>query len=220
MKFALVNPNWTFEGSTYFGCREPHFPLELLSAREMLRSAGHEVLLVDALMEDLSPGRVSARLDAFGEDYLVLPTAPSYLFWRCPQPELRVPRDWIAALNRCSCKVSIGPHGSATPQAALDKTGADVVLRGEPDQTLSQLATLAWEMVPGCCWRDPSGDFIWLRGSESLIWRRCPCWIIPTTRWSATIICITCFPAMAPTISAGRGSGVCSWLPLLLHLLQ
>ena len=44
MKYALVNPYWSFEGSTYFGCAEPHFPLELLSAREFLRSAGHEVL--------------------------------------------------------------------------------------------------------------------------------------------------------------------------------
>jgi len=51
MKFALVNPNWSFEGSTYFGCAEPHFPLGLLSAREMLRAAGHEVMLVDAWME-------------------------------------------------------------------------------------------------------------------------------------------------------------------------
>lgn len=23
MRFALVNPNWSFDGSTYFGCHEP-----------------------------------------------------------------------------------------------------------------------------------------------------------------------------------------------------
>src|SRR5436305_1892098 len=102
MKFALVNPNWTFEGSTYFGCRDPHFPLELLSAREMLRKEGHEVLLVDALMENLQPEHVRERLDVFTEDFLVIPTAPSYLFWRCPQPELRVPAGWISALGRAS----------------------------------------------------------------------------------------------------------------------
>ena len=157
MKFALVNPRWSFEGSTYFGCPDAHFPLELLSAREMLRGAGQEVLLVDALMEDLTPEQVRTRLDAFGEDFLVIPSAPSYLFWRCPQPELRIPRQWFAALDRRSTKVVIGPHGSATPLATLDKTGADVVLRGEPDQTLPQLATLPWEMVAGCCWRDKNG---------------------------------------------------------------
>ena len=151
MKYALVNPHWSFEGSTYFGCKEPHFPLELLSAREMLRAAGQEVLLIDALMEKLSFAQVIERLDAFGEDFLVIPTAPSYLFWRCPQPELRVPRQWISALGRRSRVVVIGPHGSVTPHATMDKTGADIILRGEPDQTLPQLATMPWEMIPGCC---------------------------------------------------------------------
>lgn len=159
MKYALVNPHWSFQGSTYFGCCEPHFPLELLSAQEMLRASGHEVLLIDAFMEDLRAEEVRQRLARFGEDFLVMPTAPSYLFWRCPQPELRVPHTWLAALRRDSTTVIIGPHGSATPRAALDKTGADVVLRGEPDQTLAQLATLSWEMVDGCCWHDDGGAF-------------------------------------------------------------
>lgn len=157
MKYALVNPVWSFEGSTYFGCPEPHFPLELLSAREMLRSAGHEVLLIDAFMEKLKPAQVKTRLEGFDEDFLVMPTAPSYLFWRCPQPELRVPRDWIKALNRHSTTVVIGPHGSVTPHATLRKTGVDVALRGEPDQTLPQIATMPWEMVAGCCWRGEGG---------------------------------------------------------------
>ena len=157
MRYALVNPKWSFEGSTYFGCAEPHFPLELLSAQEMLRQAGHDVMLVDAWMEDLQPRQVRDRLEAFHEDFLVMPTAPSYLFWRCPQPELRVPSQWIAGLNRASKKVIIGPHGSVTPLSTLTKTGADVVLRGEADQTLPQLASMPWEMIAGCCWRDESG---------------------------------------------------------------
>lgn len=157
MKYALINPRWSFEGSTYFGCPEPHFPLELLYAQQTLRKAGHEVVLIDAFMESLSPDQVCQRLVNFDEDFLVLPTAPSYLFWRCPQPELRVPRQWFAALERRSIKVVIGPHGSATPKPTLAKTGADVVLRGEPDQTLPMLAHSPWETIDGCCWRDASG---------------------------------------------------------------
>ncbi len=61
MRYALVNPQWTFGGSTYFGCPDPHIPLELLSAREMLRRAGHDVLLVDAFMEELAPLQVRDR---------------------------------------------------------------------------------------------------------------------------------------------------------------
>jgi anaerobic magnesium-protoporphyrin IX monomethyl ester cyclase len=164
MRYALINPVWTFHGSTYFGCPEPHFPLELLSAQEMLRAAGHDVLLIDAFMESLTPDQVRDRLRSFDEDFVVIPTAPSYLFWRCPQPELRVPRQWIAALDRPSTKVVIGPHGSVTPHATLVKTGADIVLRGEPDQTLTQLAELPYEMIAGCCWRDGAGAFRYGQG--------------------------------------------------------
>jgi anaerobic magnesium-protoporphyrin IX monomethyl ester cyclase len=159
MRYALVNPRWSFEGSTYFGCPEPHFPLELLSAREFLRGERHEVLLLDANMEELPLRDAQARVAGFEPDFVVVPTAPSYLFWRCPQPELRVPAKWISAVKGKACAVVIGPHGSATPRATLEKTGADVVLRGEPDQTLGQLASRPWEMIDGCCWRDEQGRF-------------------------------------------------------------
>src|SRR6202012_5847044 len=149
MKFALVNPAWTFEGSTYFGCREPHYPLELLFAHDQVIAAGHDALLIDAQTDRLTLGQVQRQLETFTPDFLVIPTAPSYLFWRCPQPELRIPIEWVAALDRPSKKVVIGPHGSVTPSVTLTKTGADVVLRGEPDQTLPQLSALPWEMIQG-----------------------------------------------------------------------
>ncbi len=154
MKYALVNPRWTFEGSTYFGCQDPHLPLELLSAQMFLEQAGHTTVLVDAHMEQLEASQVREQLLSFVPDFLVIPTAPSYLFWRCPQPELLVPRRWIAALRGLGRSVLIGPHGSATPGATLTKTGADIVLRGEPDQTLVDLATKDWHCIPGCFWMD------------------------------------------------------------------
>ena len=152
MNYALVNPKWTFDGSTYFGCQDPHLPIELLSARQCLEHAGHTVRLIDAHMEALSPVEVKKRLDGYDYDFVVIPTAPSYLFWRCPQPELRVPKQWSKALQDLGKVVLIGPHGSATPATTLRKTGADVVLRGEPDQTLSRLSESDWNQVPGCCW--------------------------------------------------------------------
>jgi len=153
MNYALVNPQWTFVGSTYFGCHDPHLPIELLSAKHCLEKAGHRVLLIDAHIERLTPETVKYRLSSFGADFLVIPTAPSYLFWRCPQPELRVPRAWVSALRGQAEKtVVIGPHGSATPMAAMRKTGADILLRGEPDQTLAELASTDFHQIPGCCW--------------------------------------------------------------------
>jgi len=156
MKFALVNPAWTFEGSTYFGCQEPHYPLELLFAFDQIKDAGHEPLLIDAQLHHLGTSEVKAQLDRFQPDFLVIPTAPSYLFWRCPPPELRVPKQWFAELEMDAVKVAIGPHPSATPGATLRKLNCDIALRGEPDQTIPQLASRAWSEIHGCCWRDES----------------------------------------------------------------
>ncbi len=160
MKFALVNPNWDFKGSTYFGCRDPHYPLELLFAFDKLCEAGHEPLLLDAQNDNLNTTEAKYRIDAFAPDLLVIPTAPSYLFWRCPPPEVRVPKDWFAALDGKAVKVAIGPHTSATPVSAMRKMNVQVGMRGEPDFTLARLASEPWNTIEGCCWRDEHGDHL------------------------------------------------------------
>jgi anaerobic magnesium-protoporphyrin IX monomethyl ester cyclase len=160
MKFALVNPAWTFDGSTYFGCQEPHYPLELLFAFDKLQEAGHEALLIDAHLNKLTAVEVKGRVENFGPQFLVIPTAPSYLFWRCPPPELRVPRQWFAELGHRAVRVAIGPHASATPAATIRKLNCDVALRGEPDQTIPQLAGRPWPEIDGCCWKDENGEHL------------------------------------------------------------
>src|SRR5207253_11367109 len=110
-----------FEGSTYFGCQEPNYPLELLFAFDKIKQDGHEPILIDAQVEKLTTAHVRQRLDEFHPNFLVIPTAPSYLFWRCPPPELRVPRQWFAVLGEEAVKVTIGPHPSDTTAATLRK---------------------------------------------------------------------------------------------------
>ena len=74
----------------------------------------------------------------------VVTTAPSYLFWRCAPPELRVPRAMFAAIGgAAACTVAVGPHGSATPETALRKLGVDVVMRGECEEVITALADAA-----------------------------------------------------------------------------
>lgn len=160
MKFALVNPAWDFSGSIYFGCQQPHYPLELLFAFDQIQNAGHEVILIDAHSDQLTLAQVKERVSQFAPDFLVMTTAPSYLFWRCPPPELRVPRRWFAELDCSAVKVAIGPHASATPSATLRKLNCDVALRGEPDEVLPKLASVPWSQIEGCCWRSPEGEHI------------------------------------------------------------
>jgi anaerobic magnesium-protoporphyrin IX monomethyl ester cyclase len=141
MKVALVNPNWTFEGSIYFGCREPHLPLEYGYARQMLEAAGHDAVLVDGQIEGLSRDEIRARVGSFKPDLTVVTTAPSYLFWRCAQPELRVPLETLRDLAEVDGrKVVIGPHASTTPRAVMTKLPADAAVMGEAEEVLVRLA--------------------------------------------------------------------------------
>ncbi|HSR12242.1 MAG TPA: B12-binding domain-containing radical SAM protein, partial [Thermodesulfobacteriota bacterium] len=65
MRFALVNPPWEFPGSTYLGCREPHFPLEYGYALALLRREGQEAELIDGHMEGLTRRGVAERVANF-----------------------------------------------------------------------------------------------------------------------------------------------------------
>src|SRR5205085_7192608 len=151
MRLVLVNPPWSFDGSIYFGCREPHLPLEYGYARALLERDGHETLLLDAHLHDISLDDVVARLTAFQPDRLVVTTAPSYLFWRCAPPELRVPQELLdASAGVPGLRVVVGPHASTTPGATLRKLNADVAVLGECEDILPRLAgaPASWPSVP------------------------------------------------------------------------
>jgi anaerobic magnesium-protoporphyrin IX monomethyl ester cyclase len=157
MRFALVNPNWTFDGGIYFGCRDPHLPLEFGYARALLERDGHDVLLLDAQLHDLPLAEVERRLGAFEPDHLVITTAPSYLFWRCAPPELRVPQETVQAVRHLrGTRIVVGPHASTTPATTLRKLGADVAVLGECEDILPKLAggPEAWPAVPSIAWTD------------------------------------------------------------------
>jgi hypothetical protein len=155
MKVALINPKWHFDGSIYFGCREPHLPLEFGISKRLLEDAGHQVILLDAHLFDLGLSDIAVELRAFQPDMTVLTTAPTYLFWRCAPPELRVPQEVIGQIrDLVPFIVAVGPHGSTTPRATLRKLNADLVVMGECEHTLVRLAGGQREHLPGTCYAE------------------------------------------------------------------
>ena len=158
MKFALVNPSWTFDGSIYFGCRQPHLPLEYGYAQALLRRAGHDAEIFDGQLGGLSREDIRSAVAAFAPDIAVVTTAPSYLFWRCAPPELRVPQEAVADLRDIvDTIVAVGPHGSTTPAATLNKLGVDAVVVGECEDILPLLSApkQRWsEIASLCTWVD------------------------------------------------------------------
>lgn len=161
MKVALVNPPWSFEGSVYFGCREPHLPLEYGYTRALLERGGHDVRIVDAQLDGMDDGAVRNAVAGFSPDLTVVTTAPSYLFWRCAPPELRVPRRTVDAIRDVAgVVVVVGPHASTTPRTTLRKLGADVAVLGECEDVVARLAATPrgrWSEVPSIA-RASDGD--------------------------------------------------------------
>src|SRR3569833_4449569 len=92
-------------------------------------------------MFKLSHSDIADELRSFRPDMIVITTAPTYLFWRCAPPELRVPQELVAAVRDLApLLVGVGPHGSTTPRAALRKLGGDIVVMGECEETLVRIA--------------------------------------------------------------------------------
>ena len=136
MKWALVNPSWRFDGSIYFGCREPHLPLELGYARRCCEAEGHEVGDRRRAARGLSRRRMRARVDAFapghhgGDDgaelpVLALPAA------RAARPA-RNGRALRGAGRRATW--SWVRTRSTTPATTLRKLGADAAVLGECEE--------------------------------------------------------------------------------------
>ncbi len=167
MRVALVNPPWRYENSIYFGSRAPHLPLELGYSQALLARAGHQTLMLDAHLCGTGLSELVAQVADFAPDMTVVTTAPTYLFWRCAPPELRVPRDFLAALGDAGGRtVAVGPHGSATPAAVLRKLGCDVVVLGECEEVVARLADTAdLAGVASIAWRD--GDTMRVNGAPA-----------------------------------------------------
>src|SRR4051812_24221978 len=160
MRFALINPPWTFDGSIYFGCREPHLPLEYGYARALLRRAGHDAEIFDGQLGGLSRADLRSAVAAYSPHVAVVTTAPSYLFWRCAPPELRIPQEIVREVRAAAETVGVvGPHASTTPAATLNKVGADAVVVGECEDILPKLA------APKDRWGDIDALCVWVDGA-------------------------------------------------------
>ena len=186
MKIALVNPPWSFDGSIYFGCREPHLPLEYGYARALLTDAGHDAAIFDAQIGGIDTAALQSHVADFAPDMIVVTTAPSYLFWRCAPPELRVPQHTLAALDGLGAlTVAVGPHASSTPRIAVKKLGVDAGVQGECEEVLVKLADTpreAWGTIAGLVRRD-NGDIVVQGGPQAVDMAR-----LPALRWHPDIV--------------------------------
>jgi len=128
----------------------------------LLEAAGHETVIIDGQMDDLTPEDIRQRVHDFRPDFSVITTAPSYLFWRCAPPELRVPRETIDNIRDIAgTLIAVGPHASTTPRATIEKLGVQAAVLGECEEILPLLAgdsgaggNRDWSNIQSLAWLD------------------------------------------------------------------
>ncbi|MHC4179481.1 MAG: B12-binding domain-containing radical SAM protein [Planctomycetota bacterium] len=149
MQIVLVKPCWRYPiaGADHtYNRRWP--PLELLNCAAILQADGHQVRIVDAQAEGLTPELVASRV---GTAEMAVVTSSALDRWQCPSFELRPVTAVIEQLRgRVGQLFLTGFHGTVRPQAMLEMTGVDAVVRGEPERTVQQLAAGgAWQEIQG-----------------------------------------------------------------------
>ena len=77
-RVALVNPPWSFEGSIYSGCREPHLPIEsdpqfadLIAHGAASRYADFKRRLLEGAARRGAPARAKV-VDQYGQAHFVM----------------------------------------------------------------------------------------------------------------------------------------------------
>lgn len=117
----------------------PYPPLGTIQAAAILREAGHEVKVFDTGLRH-SPEEISAELEQYGPDVLVLyDDGFNYLTKMC----LTVMRDaahrMIALGKEAGCHVAINSSDASDHSEAYLKAGADVVVLGEGEVSLTEV---------------------------------------------------------------------------------
>jgi anaerobic magnesium-protoporphyrin IX monomethyl ester cyclase len=144
-RVLLLTPNWRWDRtplSTDTLHPPPTPPLEMAYISSTLQCE-HE--LVDAYVRDLSPELLRAEIEQFAPSVVVVASAASILYWRCPPFSVDAVSIAVDVIRDSAVAnvIVIGPHGTASPAWLLRRTGADACWRGAVEVGLG-----AW--LSGC----------------------------------------------------------------------
>lgn len=138
-RIALINPCYDYpitkkrELSIY---NRIWPPLSLAYCAAILEENGFYVRIIDANAERLDPEKVAERVCNFDKIFI---TSSSLDRWQCPHVNIDTIVSTIEEIKKQNSKNIIylmGVHGTVKPKEILDISGADVVIRGEPELTV------------------------------------------------------------------------------------
>ena len=154
---AFVNPAFAYpiikDRGVFYTKKWP--PLSLAYGAALMEESGRRAMIVDAHAERLGPERVADRVR--GVPSIFISTSPLDR-WQCQVNNIANVYEVISAVRAASPGSRIfltGPHGTTLPEKILAETPADVVIMGEPEITVRELAAgRAPEELEGVAFRD------------------------------------------------------------------
>jgi len=165
---VLLNINW--RNLAEIGRMDkyaPVIPLDLMYVSSALDEKGIVNKIVDLWGMNKQVSDVRDEIEK--AEFIVLNTAPTYIFWRDGTIDANLPKEElkkIRGINPNARLIVIGPHGTVTPET-FEIEGVDYILRGEPDLAAAELVEGIIKngqiKIPGVC--ENKGN-TWITGGE------------------------------------------------------
>ena len=157
MRILLVNPPWVKrDGNVWknIACVMP--PLGLAWMAAVLEREGHEVQICDAHAERFTMDQMAGQLAARGNFEMIGITATTPIISNA-RAIARISRElWPSAQI-----VMGGVHPTVLPEETLGEVAVDVVVRGEGEVTIVDLAAgKSYEEIKGISYRDKDGKIV------------------------------------------------------------
>lgn len=141
---VLLTPNWRHGKALHFA--DTSLPPISTPIEWGYIGAPESTMIRDAYLLDESIADTCDWLLQINPSLIIISSTPNYLYWRCPPLNVRLILDYIVYLHSLGCKsktLVVGPHGSSDPLWTLERTGADMVFRGEFDGEAAALVDVA-----------------------------------------------------------------------------
>lgn len=154
MTVLLVNPSW--EGLVSKKARLYNWsfpPLDLLNLSAILKEKGIQARMLDLRVRPLPAGRLA---EEFQKAEKIIITSSPLDRWQCPNIELDIFFQLCGLINDKKKLIVTGVHGTIHPEYVLKKTRACLLVRGEPEKTISEIFDRNdWTGINGISyWRD------------------------------------------------------------------
>ena len=137
MNVLLINPSWSgliTKKAHLYNWAFP--PLDLLNISSILKNKSIKTKVLDLRSCSISLEELHSNIDS--ADKIILTTSPLDR-WQCPNIDLDNLFQLTSNIKDKKKLIITGVHGTIYPEFIQQKTGANIIIRGEPEKTISQL---------------------------------------------------------------------------------